>query len=231
MVSIIITNYSYAEYLDQCIKSVLNQTYKDIELIIVDDYSFDESSIIINKWKLRFDFTYIQNKSNKGVAYCRNKGLELSKGNYIKFLDADDYLLPECIEKSVNEMSKYCNLGMIHTGIKCNHKRWYKSFNKDILKMLKKYGSYFEMLKHYSPICFSSCLFKREALRPFQQIDGEDWLQWLQIARDYEIKFIPEPLTFYRMHPKSFTSKVYLNNNFDFKKMKHKIHDRLLQTV
>ena len=225
MVSIIITNYNYGRYLKQCIESVLNQTYNNIELIIIDDCSTDDS------WKKLLmcsdDIVFHMNKTNRGVAYCRNKGLELSKGDYIKFLDADDYLMPECIEKEISYIGKSDKIGMVHTGVECNHKHWGKSFNKGILKALKRFGSYFEMLKHYSPICFSSCLFKREALRPFQQIDGEDWLQWLQIAKDYEMSFIPERLTYYRVHPESFTSKVYLNN-FDFEKMKSKIHDRFI---
>lgn len=88
--SIIIPVYNVEKYLKKCIDSVLNQTYQDFEIIIVNDGSTDNSSQILNNYKDN-DKIIIINQSNHGLSYSRNKGVEKSSGEYILFLDSDDY--------------------------------------------------------------------------------------------------------------------------------------------
>ena len=91
MISVIIPNYNNSKYLKKCIESVLNQNYKDYELIIVDDGSTDDSVDIIKKYtKHKNVIFYKQNNLNASIA--RNRGIELSHGEYLFFLDSDDYL-------------------------------------------------------------------------------------------------------------------------------------------
>lgn len=102
LVSVVITNYNYGSYIADAIESIFNQTYPNIELIIINDGSTDDSDAvikkIISKNKSR-NINYI-NRENKGVVYTRNEGIEVSKGKYISYLDADDYFNPDYIEKS-----------------------------------------------------------------------------------------------------------------------------------
>ncbi len=102
MISVIIPNYNNSKYLKKCIESVLNQNYKDYELIIVDDGSTDDSVDIIKKYtKHKNVIFYKQNNLNAAIA--RNRGIELSKGEYLFFLDSDDYLYSnDVFEKLIN---------------------------------------------------------------------------------------------------------------------------------
>lgn len=98
-VSIIIPVYNVEEYLDECILSAINQTLDDIEIIAIDDKSTDSSLDILNEYKEKYDFVkVISNERNMGVSITRNIGIHHAKGEYIYFLDSDDYIDLEAME-------------------------------------------------------------------------------------------------------------------------------------
>lgn len=99
LVSVVITCYNYADYVEQAIKSILQQTYKNIELIIIDDGSTDKSLDIITKYR---DSAKIVSRKNKGIVYTRNEAIQLAKGRYLCFLDADDYFDQDFIGNMVD---------------------------------------------------------------------------------------------------------------------------------
>ena len=110
-VSIIMPSFNKAKYISEAINSVINQTYTNWELIIVDDYSNDDSQEIINSFSSKFDNIKTHfNLENRGANYCRNIGIESAHGNYIIFLDADDLLTNHCIEDRMNVMKKHNSL-------------------------------------------------------------------------------------------------------------------------
>lgn len=106
MVSIIIPVYNCEKYIEKCINSIINQTYKDFEVIIVDDGSIDNSIEICNKL-IKTDKRFkITRQTNQGVSCARNQGLELAKGEYITFIDSDDWVentFIECLLKGILE--------------------------------------------------------------------------------------------------------------------------------
>lgn len=104
LVSVIITCYNYADYVEEAIKSIQQQTYKNIELIVIDDGSTDNSLSIIKKYK---DVARIISRENKGIVYTRNEGIKVANGEFICFLDADDYFNPDYIERSVKAAKRY----------------------------------------------------------------------------------------------------------------------------
>lgn len=110
-VSIIIPVYNVSKYIERCIKSVTNQTYTNIECILVDDCSTDNSYTIsqdfINDYKGDIAFTLLHHDKNKGQAAARNTGLREAKGEYVFFLDSDDAITPECIEEQMKVLKKY----------------------------------------------------------------------------------------------------------------------------
>ena len=97
-ISIIVPIYNGEKFLDECIESILNQTYKNIEIILVNDGSTDESLNICNKYKKEDKRIIILNIKNNGVANARNEGIKKSTGEYISFVDSDDILFPSYIE-------------------------------------------------------------------------------------------------------------------------------------
>ena len=99
LVSVIITTHNRLALLQRAINSVYSQTYKSIELIVVDDASTDDTSLFCRKQSFRY--VYISPKESRGGNYARNLGIRLAKGTYIAFLDDDDYWLPTKIEKQV----------------------------------------------------------------------------------------------------------------------------------
>ena len=104
IVSIIIPTYNYGIYLPTAIQSCLNQTYKPIEIIIVDDGSTDNTKDVVKEFNDSIIYFY---QNNSGVSAARNKGLELAKGDYLAFLDSDDYLTHDSIEIKLDILKKY----------------------------------------------------------------------------------------------------------------------------
>lgn len=102
LVSIITPNYNCEKFIVETIESVINQTYKNWEMIIIDDCSSDNSiTIAINYTKKDKRIKVIQNEKNMGAALCRNKAIEMAKGEFIAFLDSDDVWLPNKLQKQV----------------------------------------------------------------------------------------------------------------------------------
>ena len=104
LVSIIMPSYNTASYIENSIKSVLNQTYQNWELLIVDDCSIDNSAEVIQKYLINQKIRYFKNEKNSGAAVSRNLALREARGRWIAFLDSDDLWLPEKLEKQIKFM-------------------------------------------------------------------------------------------------------------------------------
>lgn len=101
-VSVVVPAYNVENYIEQCALSVLNQSYPCCELIIVDDGSTDSTPQILDKLREKNDHVQVIHKENAGVSAARNTGIETAKGDYIVFVDGDDYLAPNFIEYMVS---------------------------------------------------------------------------------------------------------------------------------
>lgn len=103
-VSIIIPIYNVSDYMDQCIQSACNQTYTNIEIILVDDGSTDDSGRKCDSWSEQDDRIQVVHKNNGGLSSARNAGLDVATGTYIYFLDGDDYIAPTLLEQTIPHM-------------------------------------------------------------------------------------------------------------------------------
>ena len=106
MFSIIVPMYNVEKYIEECIQSVVNQTYSNWELIIVDDCSTDNTDEVVNQYLTDERIHYIKNDTNSGAAVSRNRALREAKGKWIAFLDSDDLWHPEKLEKQINYSKK-----------------------------------------------------------------------------------------------------------------------------
>ena len=106
LISIIIPIYNNEKFISRCLDSIINQTYKKIEIIIVNDGSTDKSLDVISKYEKKDNRIKVINKKNEGVSIARNIGIESSKGDYITFVDADDWLELDAIEKLYIEITE-----------------------------------------------------------------------------------------------------------------------------
>ncbi|MGN8791799.1 glycosyltransferase family 2 protein [Acidaminococcus fermentans] len=108
MISVIVPVYNSSQFLDQCIMSILNQSYSDIELILVDDSSTDESFRICHKYAAKDRrIKVLSNVENKGQVYSYVKGIKEAKGDFISFVDSDDWISPDMLEKLYMALCDY----------------------------------------------------------------------------------------------------------------------------
>ena len=128
-VSVIVPVYNTSNYLEKCITSLLNQTLQDIEIIMVNDGSLDNSREIIEEFQKKDNRILLFNKENGGQASARNLGLSKATGEYVAFLDSDDYISPVMYEQLYNKAKSMdydivlCNYYLDYNGeIKENHK-------------------------------------------------------------------------------------------------------------
>lgn len=118
LVSIIIPIYNVEKYIEKCLNSAINQTYQNIEVLCIDDCGQDQSIIIAEKLAEKDDrIKIIKNESNKGIAFTRNVGLKSAKGEYLYFLDSDDYIEKSTIEKML-KISIQDNSDIVLSGVK-----------------------------------------------------------------------------------------------------------------
>lgn len=108
LITVVVPIYNVEKYLDRCVQSIVNQTYKNLEIILVDDGSPDGCPKMCDDWAKRDDRIKVIHKENAGLGMARNTGIKNAKGDYICFFDSDDYISEDTIELCVNEINLYC---------------------------------------------------------------------------------------------------------------------------
>jgi len=120
-ISVIVPIYNVAEYLETCITSIIEQTYKNIEIILVDDGSTDDCGEICDRWGEKDSRIVVVHKENGGLADARNAGLKVAKGDYIGFVDSDDWIHPEMYERMLEAIeNNNCKVAMTRFETKYN---------------------------------------------------------------------------------------------------------------
>ena len=119
LISIIVPVYNASKYLNQCIESILNQTYRNLEIILIDDGSTDDSAEICRQYQQQDNRIRMISQSNGGSVSARKAGLRVSEGDYIGFVDADDYIEPGMFE-ALYEKLKECDVDFVNSGMIAN---------------------------------------------------------------------------------------------------------------
>jgi len=218
MVSVIITTYKRSpEIVKRAAKSVLNQSYKNIELLIIDDspdtYELRDS-VRDMVHSLGESVCYIQHKKNMGACAARNTGLNVAKGEYIAFLDDDDEWLPEKIEKQLSVFKKNKNAAIVY----CGRYSYYVKEQKTVVQKTKfKNGYVFDSLILENFIGSTSFpLIRKSVIEKLGGFDinmkaAQDYEMWLRIAKEYEVDYIKEPLVRYYVHEGDQITKNHRN--------------------
>ncbi|XTZ11027.1 MAG: glycosyltransferase family 2 protein [cyanobacterium endosymbiont of Rhopalodia yunnanensis] len=188
-VSVILATYNRAEYLTECIQSVLKQTYQNWEFIIVDDGSLDHTFEIVNPYLDKFsNIRYLKHK-NRGAALSRNIGIKASFGDYITFIDSDDQYLSNHLQSKLDFFEKYPEIELIVGGFKSNEETWVTDYYNPDQKV------------NIQNCVICPTLFGRKyvffELEGFQDIlYGEDTDLWERAAKKFKTQKIVEPLTY-----------------------------------
>jgi glycosyltransferase involved in cell wall biosynthesis len=235
LVSIVCLCYNHEKYVVESLNSVLNQTYKNIELIIANDFSSDFSEKTILNWlKNHPNVRFIANKTNLGNCRTFNKALKFTNGDYIIDLAADDILMPDCVEKQVNAFlnSEKKNLGIVYGNAQIitenkAHIRYYYEVNSEKETLIKPASGdiYLAMLNQTSMICSISSMIKREVLEHLNGYDEnlayEDLDLWIRASRSYNFEFIDSVIIQKRQLQDSLGNHFYKKFNFKTRKINY----------
>ena len=207
LVSIILPSYNGERYIKEAIESVLNQSFGNFELILINDGSIDKTADILEEYKNKDSRIKTIHQENIGLAKSLNKGIRLAKGKYIARMDDDDLWLKEKLEKQIDFIEKNPEIGLLGTGCyevtdkgKIIGKKIFPEKNQELQKDLIQ----------YNPFIHSSIMAKREVFDEVGLYDekfreSEDYELWLRIAENYKIANLAEPLVTKRYCKKSLS--------------------------
>ena len=208
LISVIITSYNHAQFLPESIQSVIEQTYKNIEVILVDDGSSDNTKEVVADYP-GVQYVYQQ---NQGLSAARNTGIDQSKGQYLVFLDADDWFLPDALALNLNH-------------IKQNHKAAFASgahikvdeFKKQIpqkQKPLITEHHYLHLLQHNYIQMHAAVIYQRWVFGHFRFDTSlracEDYDIYLKVARKFPVVHHQDLIAVYRRHGQNMSMNIPL---------------------
>ena len=193
-VSVIIPTYNREEFLPGAIDSVLKQSYRNFELIIVDDGSTDKTKNIIDRYNGKLTYLY---QDNKGVAAARNRGIAASRHALIAFLDSDDRFASKKLEMQVEAMEQNPSVMISHT-----QEKWYRrgKFLNQKKKHRKESGNLFKRCLELCAVGMSTIMARKELFNEVGFFDEslpccEDYDLWLRVSVNFPFLLVDEPLT------------------------------------
>ena len=204
-VSVVIPAYNCEDYVAEAIDSVLRQTFKDYEIIVVNDASTDATPQILRAYERNGDIRVVTHEKNKGLAAARNSGIRAAHGRWITFLDADDVWRPEKLQYHQNILDRNPGLVFIsNNGMRfnCGEEVVFPPLPEDpVLKRIK----WKELLLGRGPFSGSNATVKRECFEEVGLFDeslraAEDRDMWMRIARRFATFQAPGYVHGYRMH-------------------------------
>lgn len=237
LVSIAITTYNGELYLEEQLDSIFNQTFKNIEVVVSDDCSTDDTLKILERYHHKYGLMYSINNTNIGVLKNFEKVINECKGHYIFLSDQDDVWFEDKIEifiKEIGDFSMIYSDGYLmqdrnKTQNKISEEKWIKPFGLD-----SNNPSFYKYLIFKSFILGCSLMFKKDLLEttlPFKNLSrNHDW--WLAICAEFKdgIKYYNKPLFYYRIHSKNYSlqpsiSKIeYILNFFTAKRKNQRMY-------
>jgi len=194
------------KYLKEAIQSVLNQTFSDFELVVINDGSTDSSADIVrsfNDERIRF----FDNETGTGIASTRNFAIKNSLGKYIAIFDCDDVMLPDRLQKQVDFLEKNSDFALVGSAIEMIDendiflKKHIYKLPENLIKTQLFFDNYFAQ---------STVMMRKNVLENFfydiNFVQGEDYLLWSQIAQNHKVANLKDTLVRYRVHNQSITN-------------------------
>lgn len=234
LVSMIVPCYNHEKYIQETIESIISQTYNNVELIVIDDGSKDNSPSILQELSRKHNFKFIH-RPNKGLSATLNESIGLSQGKYFSVCASDDILILDKIEKQVNFMENHPKYGMCYGKIiRFND----NSLEKKVkIKNAKSGWIFNDIITAKISIPAVSTMVKTDIIKDVGKYDEElwieDWDMWLRIAEKYEIGYMDDYLAYYRQHDTNISKqslKMYkAQKNILAKWKQHKDYLKILE--
>ncbi len=235
LVTVICLCYNHDAFVVETLNSVMSQTYENIELIILDDFSTDNSREVIQHWLINHpEVSFISNDVNLGNTKSFNKALQLAKGDYVIDLAADDILLPNCVQLQLDafQNSSFQNLGIVYGNAELiTENGSFDSYyfpvdaQKKTIERRKKGDVYLSILSGGNSLCSVSAMIKKSVLDDLKGFDEnlyyEDLDFWIRASRKYAFDFIDKILVQKRILKSAMTSDFFKKNNARAKKINY----------
>lgn len=230
-VTVIIPNYNHARYLPQRLDSVLQQTYQNVEILLLDDCSSDHSREVITNYAARdARIQTVFNEQNSGSTFRQwNKGIALAKGDYVWLAESDDYAHPTLLERALQKFAIDASIGLVYVASQAideqgsmlplldgfyddlDRELWQHDFVLNGRELVTKFMSYRNIIPNASAV-----LIRRDVLLRTGVADGSlklngDWVFWAAILAQTKVAFIGDRLNFFRFHLNNVRSKVQYN--------------------
>lgn len=222
LVTVICSCYNHENFVIESLNSVINQDYKNIELIIIDDFSSDNSKKTIKNWLLNYpEIKFIANENNLGITKSFNNALKSAKGKYIIDLAADDILIPNCVDLQLKkfENSSFKNLGIVYGNAELiaeNDDFISLYFDVETSKKIKTGNVYLSVLEGLHNICSVSAMVKKSVYDQLKGYDEmlvyEDLDFWIRASRVFDFDFIDTVLVQKRIVENSLGNDFYKKN-------------------
>lgn len=229
MISIVIPSYNRASSLQRAIKSALMQARSDIEIIVVDDGSSDETSKVVDSLSEANNcIIYCRHENNRGAQAARNTGAKVARGEWISFLDSDDYFLPGSIEKKLDAACR-ASSKVVHTECSVIRDSNFQAF--DVPPMQGNICR--EILSRPGPM-FQGMLVHKDALERIGYLDEniisyQEWDTSIRLAMHYEFAFVAEPTFIYDCRGSDTISKDKFRDVNGYKQVVLKHREAILQ--
>lgn len=222
MISIIVPVYNVEKYIENCIESIVNQTYKNLEILLINDGSTDNSGYICDKWGSKDNRIQVIHQENQGLSDARNVGIKKSKGQYILFVDGDDIIADNMAQFLVETIERkgvdcvFCQYEYIN---ETANKVKDSTLEVDSIKVVTKQESLLRLLNHLEISVVWNGLYKADLIRDLKFMIGkknEDtaW-RYLAVDRCKTIAYIPNRLYGYRMRSGSLMHQKFSLKDFD----------------
>lgn len=208
-VSVVIPTYNSAAFLEEAIQSVLGQTYSDFEVVVIDDGSTDGTEYVVRSFGDRVSYL---KQDNRGVSAARNHGIHKSQGNYVAFLDSDDFWLPGKLAEQIPLLDRDAELGLVYSD-------WRVTSEKGVLEpsylsnLAPASGYVFDELVRSGFILTSGTVVRRSCLDDVGDFDetlsiAQDYDLWLRICYRWKIALVNKPLVIKRSWDGSLSSNL-----------------------
>lgn len=215
LVSIVIPCYNHEAYIQDSIQSVIDQSYENIELIIIDDGSKDQSVVKIQSMleicKKRFNRFEFRTRPNKGLSATLNEAIEWCQGEYYSALASDDKMMPFKTEKQVEILNQREDIVAIFGGV-----RIIDSNNQFMMHWTQPDQEYTfdDIFMHRHELPAATALMRLKAIRHMggynTNLKIEDWYMWLKLSKSSNLLFLEESVCEYRSHPTNFSKNIEL---------------------